>query len=132
MGKKATEREATRARTHGLSRRERLLRRADYEATYRARRSAADDRLVVCVRPNGLPFSRIGLSVSGKWGKSVRRNRFRRLCREAFRLHKAELPVGLDLVVIPRRGIDMTLEEVAKSLVVLARKAVAKKSEPKK
>ena len=30
---------------HGLSRRERLIRRGDFEATYRERKSAADDRL---------------------------------------------------------------------------------------
>ncbi len=115
----------------GLSRRERLLRRSDFDATYRARKSAADDNLVVYVRPNGLGFSRIGLSVAGKWGNAVRRNKFRRICREAFRLHKHELPAGCDIIILPRRGIDLTLEEVSDSLVKLTRKLCAEKTEPK-
>jgi len=108
---------------HGLARRERLLRERDFEATYRARRSVSDERLVLYVRANGLPYSRIGSSVSGRWGNSVERNYFRRLCREAFRLHKQELPKGCDFIVIPRRGIDQTLAEVADSLIGLANRA---------
>lgn len=115
---------------HGLSKRERLIRRGDFEATYRERKSAADDRLVVYVRPNGLGFSRLGLSVGARFGNAVRRNRFRRICREAFRLHKRELPRGCDIIIVPRR-IDLSLEEVAGSLVMLTRKLCAEKMEPK-
>ena len=115
---------------HGLSKRERLIRRGDFEATYRERKSAADDRLVVYVRPNGLGFSRLGLSVGARFGNAVRRNRFRRICREAFRLHKRELPRGCDIIIVPRR-IDLSLEEVAGSLVKLTRKLCAEKMEPK-
>ena len=123
MGRKIVKR-------HALSRRERLLRRGDFEATYRERKSAADEKLIVYVRPNGLGFSRLGLSVSGRFGNAVRRNRFRRICREAFRLHKEELPSGYDIIIVPRR-IDLSLEEVAESLVKLSRKLCAEKMEPK-
>ena len=123
MGRKIVKR-------HGLSKRERLIRRGDFEATYRERTSASDDRLVVYVRPNGLGFSRLGLSVGARFGNAVRRNRFRRICREAFRLHKRELPRGCDIIIVPRR-IDLSLEEVAGSLVKLTRKLCAEKMEPK-
>ncbi|HUU42818.1 MAG TPA: ribonuclease P protein component, partial [Planctomycetota bacterium] len=73
-------------KAHGLAKRERLTRRRDFEAVYAAKRSAADERLVVCVRANDLGLSRIGRSVAGKWGNACRRNRFRRLVVEAFRL----------------------------------------------
>ena len=52
---------------------------------------------------NGLDHARLGISVSRKKVKTaVARNRLKRLIREAFRLSKAELPAGLDLVVVPR------------------------------
>ena len=100
----------------GLSRRERLVRLRDFEATYRERNSAADSRLVLYAHANGLAHSRLGLSVSGRLGGAVARNRFKRVCREAFRLHKHELPPGFDLIVIPRRRLDVSVDEAAASL----------------
>ncbi len=101
---------------------EHLRRRRDFEATYKHRRSAADENLVVYVRPNGLAFSRLGLSVSGRLGPATERNRFKRRVREAFRLHKHDLPTGFDLIVIPRRRLDQTVQEVYESLSALCRK----------
>jgi ribonuclease P protein component len=58
--------------------------------------------LVVVVRENGLPETRLGLSVGKSiWKSAVRRNRVRRVFREAFRLHRRELPAGVDVVMIP-------------------------------
>lgn len=116
---------------HGLAKRERLQRPADFEATYRARNSTADERLIVYARPNALKLSRLGLSVAGRWGNAVRRNRFRRICREAYRLHKHEIPPGYDIIVIPRRGIELTLDEVARSLVSLAGRVCQKRGQGK-
>ncbi|HEU4430946.1 MAG TPA: ribonuclease P protein component [Myxococcota bacterium] len=47
--------------------------------------------------------SRLGLVVSRKVGGAVTRNRVKRRVREWFRRHRADLPVGADLVVIARR-----------------------------
>ena len=107
---------------YGFSEKEHLRRRRDFEATYKHRRSAADENLVVYVRPNGLAFSRLGLSVSGRLGPATERNRFKRRVREAFRLHKHDLPQGFDLIVIPRRRLDQTVEEVYDTLSRLCTK----------
>lgn len=50
------------------------------------------------------------------------RNRFKRLVREAFRLNKANLPAGVDLVVVPR-AVAPTFDEVQGSMIRLARDA---------
>jgi ribonuclease P protein component len=48
--------------------------------------------------------AKLGLSVSSKVGGAVRRSRLKRLIRETFRLRRAELPAGLELVAYPRPG----------------------------
>ncbi|HSK08116.1 MAG TPA: ribonuclease P protein component, partial [Vicinamibacterales bacterium] len=59
--------------------------------------------MTVIVLPNGLPQSRLGVAATRKLGGSVVRNRAKRLVREVFR--KADVPKGLDVVVIPRRSL---------------------------
>src|SRR5579871_2851981 len=95
---------------------EHLRRPSDFRRVYDRRRSAADAWLVVYGCENGLAYSRLGLSVSRKVGPAVYRNRLRRLYREAFRLTRAELPTGLDLVLIPRSAPEPTLEELKRTL----------------
>jgi ribonuclease P protein component len=95
---------------------EHLRRPDDFQRVYDRRRSASDEWLIVYACENGLPHLRLGLSVSRKVGGAVRRNRLRRLYREAFRLTKQELPSGLDLILIPRKKEDPELETLKKTL----------------
>ncbi len=101
---------------------EHLRRPADFRRVYERRRSAADSWLILYGCENGLPYCRLGLSVSRKIGGAVRRNRLRRLYREAYRLTRQEMPVGLDLVVIPRGSALPALEELKRSFPRLVQK----------
>jgi ribonuclease P protein component len=105
---------------------EHLRRPGDFRRVYDRRRSASDAWLIVYVCPNALPYLRLGLSVSRKFGGAVRRNRLRRLYREAFRLTRHEMPTGLDLVLIPRKPDVPTLDQLKKSLPRLVRQAARK------
>ena len=77
-------------------------------------------RLGLFQREDGAP-ARLGLAVSRRNGDAVRRNRIKRVLREAFRLQPGRFPDGLDVVVIPmdaRRSADFA--EVVGSLDRLA------------
>jgi ribonuclease P protein component len=104
-----------------LRKHEHLRTPAEFKQVYDRRRSAANGEMIVYAKENGLAYSRIGLSVSRKYGGAVQRNRLRRLYREAFRLLKEQLPAGLDLVLIPRSQAEPALEKVSKSLQSLVK-----------
>jgi ribonuclease P protein component len=57
--------------------------------------------LALALRGEGGP-TRVGLTVSSKVGNAVTRVRIRRVLREVFRKRRAELPAGLDLVLVAR------------------------------
>jgi ribonuclease P protein component len=110
----------------GFRKHEHLRRNADFRRVYERRRSVSDSKMIVYACENGLPHSRLGMSVSRKFGPATRRNRLRRLYREAFRLTRHELPVGLDLILIPRAAEVPPLGELKCSLPALV-KQVARK-----
>ena len=99
---------------------DRIRKQTDFDRVYRARIYAADDVLVINGQTNGLARSRLGLSVSRKVGGAVVRNRWKRLIREAFRLSRENLPVGIDLVVRPQKEAVAALEPIQQSLIMLA------------
>ncbi len=106
---------------------EHLRKRADFQRVYDRRRSVSDDWLIVYVCENGLGHLRLGLSVSRKFGGAVRRNRLRRLYREAFRLTRHAMPSsGLDLILIPRKSETPTLDQLKESLPRLVAQAARK------
>lgn len=112
---------------------EHLRSQTDFQRVYDRRRSVSDNWLIVYGCENGREHLRLGLSVSRKVGPAVRRNRLRRLYREAFRLTRHEMPGGLDLILIPRSPEEPTLDALKKSLpklvAALARK-LAKEAKP--
>lgn len=59
--------------------------------------------LRIHVRDNGTEESRLAVSVPGRLCDAVRRNRWKRLIRESFRLNRPEIGPGLDIVVVPQR-----------------------------
>jgi ribonuclease P protein component len=99
---------------------ERVLDPRDFRRAYERRRSQSDDVLVIYGVENGRSHPRLGISIARrKVRAATARNRLKRLIREAFRLSKANLPRGIDLIVQPRRQ-NVSLAEVRESLVALA------------
>jgi len=115
-------------RDFSFPRRLRIVRENDFKKVFSEGGRARGAMLVVVVRENGLPETRLGRSVGKSIGKSaVRRNRVRRVFREAFRLNRHELPPGVDVVMIPAvPKLVPDLAVVGRELVELVAKAMRK------
>lgn len=83
---------------------ERLIKTKDFEKVYIGGRSFKIDCVVLKALPTALAVNRLGFSISSKSIKSsCRRNRIRRLFREAYRKNKKALKKSFDMVLVIRR-----------------------------
>ena len=62
------------------------------------------ENFVVISKTSDHAESRVGITVSGKVGNSVIRNRIKRQVREFFRHRRGALPQGVDYLVIARKS----------------------------
>lgn len=103
---------------------ERLKKNTDFKNVYKKGRSIADKYMVICFFRNNMNITRVGYTASKKVGKSVIRNRARRLMKESFRNNSENVKVGYDIVFIARARIkDSEYNEVEKSLKRVIKKA---------
>ncbi len=88
----------------------------EFDTVYAAKTRESRGPLTVYALPNELGHPRLGMSVSRKVGIAVRRNRIRRLLREAFRLMQHDFPRGYDMVIVIRPHEPLMLADYQKAL----------------
>jgi ribonuclease P protein component len=76
-----------------------------FQEIRREGRSYTNELLVLCTLGNDLSYSRVGISVSGRIGNAVTRNRIKRQLREAMRLRMDSIKAGWDLIFVARYPI---------------------------
>ncbi len=104
----------------GFSKKERLRKRKEFQLVFDKGKRYGNDQLKIYALSNGNSVSRLGLVVGRKFGNSPRRNRFKRILREAYRLNKNLLSNGVDIVVIPRPGLtELTLNAIEEKFKII-------------
>lgn len=96
----------------------RLLKPAEFQRIFRAADcKSVDNNLTLLACKNEVVHPRLGLAITKRVVRNaVDRNRIKRLVRESFRRHQADLG-GLDIVVLSRDGaVKSSNEELLNSL----------------
>ena len=87
----------------------------EFRRLYHRGVSTAGKHVVIYCRRNKLGYNRLGLTVSAKLACAVKRNRIKRLFREAYRLNEDKFADGIDLVLVARvRAVGASYQEIEK------------------
>ncbi|QEK13534.1 ribonuclease P protein component [Crassaminicella thermophila] len=102
----------------------RLRENTDFKKIYAKGVSLANRYLVLFYMNKEQQYNRVGFIASKKVGKSVVRNRARRLMKESFRIYSSQVKKGYDLIFIARANIkDATYKDVEKAMVHILKKS---------
>ena len=76
------------------------------------------------IRSTTSPCSRLGITVTKRFGHACQRNRFKRLVREAFRLSCSQVSPPLDILIRPRTlALQAGMREIQEEMVAFIEKA---------
>lgn len=96
----------------------RLRRRCEYQRLASFDRRHHGRYVIVELKFNPRQITRLGVTVSRRYGSASLRNRFKRIVREAFRLSKNQLKSGWDVNVKPRSAaLTATTQDIQHELV---------------
>jgi ribonuclease P protein component len=85
---------------------ERIVKRADFiNLNLHGKRYYTKNFLVILKKNKG-DITRLGINVSKRVGRSVKRNRIKRAIREFFRYNKEQIPKGYDILVVALNEAD--------------------------
>ncbi|MPM01692.1 Ribonuclease P protein component [bioreactor metagenome] len=93
----------------------------DFRRLYAKGKSAVSPYFAVYYRKNRLTFNRLGITVGGKLGNAVTRNRLRRRIKEIYRTNETRFLTGYDIVVVGRtRAVSARYAALEESMIRLA------------
>jgi ribonuclease P protein component len=95
----------------------RLRKRPEFQNLSRWGKKVHAPNFVIITRPNNRGETRLGVTVSGKVGNAVVRNRVKRLLRECFRRYRHQIIPSKDVLIIAREGAaNLSFAEVESEL----------------
>ncbi len=96
----------------------RLRKNEDFKMVYKKGKNYWNRNLVLYKKKNGLNYSRIGFSITKKFGNSVERNRTKRRLKEVCRLNFHNIKDGYDIIIIPKKNIiDIGYKELESAML---------------
>lgn len=94
----------------------------DFKKAYNKRKSFGNKNLVLYIRKNNLPYSRLGLTVSKKVGNAVVRNKIKRRMKEIYRSEVDKIKDGYDLIFVVKKHVpDLDFWELRGSFLHILR-----------
>ncbi|HHV38366.1 MAG TPA: ribonuclease P protein component [Tepidimicrobium sp.] len=88
-----------------MEKKHRLRSNKDFKTVYRKGKSYWNRNIGIYIMENNLENSRIGFSITKKFGNSVIRNRTRRRISEICRQNFDNIKKGYDIIIIPRKNV---------------------------
>ena len=98
----------------------RLKKQADFQRLFNKGKRAFTPVLTVLYRPSEKMV--MGISIGKKHGKSVQRNRIKRLLREAFRAVQGEMKGTYSIVLVPKVSEEYSVKEFERQLRCIIKK----------
>ena len=98
----------------------RLKKQADFQRLFNKGKRAFTPALTVLYRPSEKMV--MGISIGKKHGKSVQRNRIKRLLREAFRAVQGEMRGTYSIVLVPKVSEEYSVKEFERQLKCIIKK----------
>ncbi len=98
----------------------RLKKQADFQKLFQKGKRVYTPSFALVYRP--ATVMTMGISIGKKHGKSVQRNRIKRLLREAFRTTQEEMQGKYALVIIPKVSEKYTLNNFQRHLLWIIKK----------
>lgn len=98
----------------------RLKKNSDFQKLFARGKKIFSPALIVLYMP--AKETRLGLCVSKKHGKSVKRNRIKRLLRESFRKVSDQIKGNYAFVVIPKQADEYTFAAFERSFLTALKK----------
>jgi len=103
-----------------------LKKNYEFVRIYKKGKFYAGKYIVLYVQKNRLGSNRLGITVNKKVGKSVKRNRMKRLIRESYRFFEDFVPSGLDIVIVARNvETEYGFADIRKEMKFLLKKMQA-------
>lgn len=103
-----------------------LKKNYEFVRIYKKGRFFAGKYIVIYVMKNRYNINRLGITVNKKVGKSVRRNRIKRLIRESYRFYEEFIPEGIDMVFVARSvETEVGFADIRKEMKFLLKKMQA-------
>lgn len=101
----------------------RILKSSHFRRLVKSNRRIFGEMISVDFQHSKSLTSKLGITVSKKFGKAHDRNRFKRVVREAFREMRSNLPIGLEINISPCSRLSV----ISKQIVLIDLKRIVEK-----
>lgn len=100
-----------------MDKRYRLRNNREFKLVYNNGKNYWNRNLILYKRKNDLEVTRLGITLTKKFGNAVLRNKTRRRLSEIYRQKLDRLKDGYDLVIIPKKNVtELSTRELESAL----------------